>query len=223
MPKLSKEYEEILRSHGEDPKAALWDCHGTWVIYHRALERIAAKAGVQFPIEKTRILEADAQSKIATMIVVGVMGEREEWATGEAAPGNNKNSYPWAMAEKRAKDRVILKLVGLSGEIYSEEEADDFKPREPVSPRDGAGTVPSETQFDLIDRYGNVENVFPTAIGFITSLSTLVKDDGAWWQNNKETVTWIGKNSGDDKDLKKNARLLWKLGEEAAANVLEAG
>jgi hypothetical protein len=31
------------------------------------------------------------------------------------------------MAEKRAKDRVILKLIGLHGLAYSEEEADDFK------------------------------------------------------------------------------------------------
>ena len=30
------------------------------------------------------------------------------------------------MAEKRAKDRVILKLVGLHGDVYSEDEADDF-------------------------------------------------------------------------------------------------
>jgi hypothetical protein len=31
------------------------------------------------------------------------------------------------MAEKRAKDRVILKLLAVHGDIYSEEEADDFK------------------------------------------------------------------------------------------------
>ena len=31
------------------------------------------------------------------------------------------------MAEKRAKDRVILKLAGIHGYIYSEEEADEFK------------------------------------------------------------------------------------------------
>jgi hypothetical protein len=35
------------------------------------------------------------------------------------------------MAEKRAKDRVILKLVGLHGDVYSEEEADDFKEAKP--------------------------------------------------------------------------------------------
>ena len=31
------------------------------------------------------------------------------------------------MAEKRAKDRIILKLIGFHGEIYSEDEAEDFE------------------------------------------------------------------------------------------------
>ena len=31
------------------------------------------------------------------------------------------------MAEKRLKDRIILKLVGVSGYVYSEDESDDFK------------------------------------------------------------------------------------------------
>ena len=34
------------------------------------------------------------------------------------------------MAEKRAKDRVILKLAGIHGDAYSEEESDDFKEAE---------------------------------------------------------------------------------------------
>jgi hypothetical protein len=43
-------------------------------------------------------------------------------------------SYVWAMAEKRGKDRVIIKLAGI--EAYSEEESDDFKERrdEPAPP-----------------------------------------------------------------------------------------
>ena len=49
-----------------------------------------------------------------------------EWSFGEAMGYNLKNNYPFAMAEKRAKDRVILKLAGLHG-VYSEEEAEDFK------------------------------------------------------------------------------------------------
>jgi hypothetical protein len=221
MPTLRKELAEILQKYGENPATATWDCHGTWVIYHKSLERIAAKASIKFPPEETRVLEANGANGCAALMVVGQMGDHTEWATGEASPSNNKNSFAYAMAEKRGKDRVILKLVGLSGEIYSEEEADDFKPREPVSPRDFAGTAPPEEgeKFELYDQYGNVENIFHDANAFITSLSTLVKDHAHWWPNNRDTVTYIGKNAGDNLDLKKHSRLLWKLGEGAVKNV----
>lgn len=116
---------EILRRYDVDPKQALWDCHGTLVILHKHLERIAATAGIVF--DPPQIIEAHSADKIVAICAFGHMGSRTEWSIGEAAPGNNKNSYPYAMAEKRAKDRVILKLVGLSGFVYSEEEADDFK------------------------------------------------------------------------------------------------
>ena len=66
------------------------------------------------------------------MLCTGRMGDKSEWSIGEAAPYNNKNSYPFAMAEKRAKDRVILKLVGLHGDVYSEDEADDFRESRPA-------------------------------------------------------------------------------------------
>jgi hypothetical protein len=47
---------------------------------------------------------------------------------GECMPGNNKNEYPVAMAEKRAMSRAVLKLAGLYQEgFFSEDEADDFK------------------------------------------------------------------------------------------------
>lgn len=78
------------------------------------------------------IYAQDIKSKEVAMCVVGHMGDRTEWATGEAAPYNNKNNYPFAMAEKRAKDRVILKLVGLHGDVYSEEEADELKEGKPT-------------------------------------------------------------------------------------------
>lgn len=115
----------ILREYEEEPKDAMWDCHGTWVIYHRAIERIAAKAKITF--EMPEIVEAKSADRIVAIVARGFMGDRAEWSFGEAAPGNNKNSYPYAMAEKRAKDRVVLKLVGLHGLAYSEEESDDFR------------------------------------------------------------------------------------------------
>ena len=51
-------------------------------------------------------------------MVMGHMGDKSEWSIGEVSPHpTSKNSYPYAMAEKRAKDRVILKLVGLHGDF----------------------------------------------------------------------------------------------------------
>ena len=220
MARLSKQYADILTRYGESEKSAVWDCHGTMVIYHKALERIATKAGIHFPIEKMQIIEADAKSKIATMIVVGVMNDQEEWSVGEASPSNNKNSYPWAMAEKRAKDRVVLKLIGLHGEIYSEQEADDFKPQAPVNPRDGVGIPPEEPDsFELIDEFGEVVNILTDAKTYMTSLAGEVRENGKWWPNNRDLVSYIGKTSETGSELHKQSRLLWTMGEEASKNV----
>lgn len=123
--KLDERLVGILKAYHPDPRAALWDCHGTWVIYHKDCELIAAKNGITF--DPPQVLDSDGAAGVVSMCVTGRLGDKVEWSIGEAAPKNNKNAYPWAMAEKRAKDRVILKLLGLHGEIYSEEEADDFK------------------------------------------------------------------------------------------------
>jgi hypothetical protein len=78
---------------------------------------------------------ADQAGKNVAICVTGRLGATAcEWSIGECAPYNNKNSYPFAMAEKRAKDRVVLKLLGLHGEIYSEDEAEDFKPQQNNAP-----------------------------------------------------------------------------------------
>lgn len=147
MPKpLDPKVGEILKTHGFGPDAC-WDCHGTWVVYHKVLEQIAASTGIVF--EQPFIVEANTKDKIAALCVTGNLGERSEWSIGEAAPGNNKNAYPWAMAEKRGKDRVILKLIGLHGLVYSEDEADEFKEsvrgtppaHEPHARKDGDGVA----------------------------------------------------------------------------------
>ena len=129
MPKqLDPAIGDILKQHGFGIDA-VWDCHGTWVVYHHVLEKIAAASGIEF--SPPQIVEADGANKVAAMAVVGKMDDRTEWSIGEASPANCKNAYPWAMAEKRAKDRVVLKLIGLAGLAYSEEEADDFKEAKP--------------------------------------------------------------------------------------------
>jgi hypothetical protein len=104
----------------------LWEVHGsTWCVKHKALERIAAEVGIVW--EKPELKVCDMAAGITAILVGGKLGEHVEYSFGEASPKNNKNSYPLAMAEKRAKDRVILKLLAVHGDLYSEEEADDFK------------------------------------------------------------------------------------------------
>jgi hypothetical protein len=102
---------------------------GQAVIYHKALERIAAQAGIAYA--SPTILRAERDE--AVVLVTGSMGERTEWSIGEALVNVNyrvsgrQAAYVYAMAEKRAKDRVILKLVGLDGLLSSEEQADELK------------------------------------------------------------------------------------------------
>jgi hypothetical protein len=98
---------------------------GNYAIKHAALERVAAEQKISF--DTPLMLEFHANEKIAVICVTGKLGERSEWSIGEAAPYNNKNAYPFAMAEKRAKDRVVLKLLQTPVQLNSDEEADDLK------------------------------------------------------------------------------------------------
>lgn len=118
----------------------IWEVHGsTWVVKHRALERVAAEQGITW--DRPAMLECNSADGVAAMCVFGKLGDRMEWSIGEALVirqdrigGNYKVTgkqagYVYAMAEKRAKDRVILKLLEAHGSLYSEAEADEFEER----------------------------------------------------------------------------------------------
>ena len=95
-----------------------------WIALHKFLEKVANKAGINFNLPTVLNCET---GEIA-VCVEGIDKEgNKAWSIGEASPKNCKNDYRWAMAEKRAKDRVILKLLGIAGDMYSEDEADEFK------------------------------------------------------------------------------------------------
>jgi len=129
MSTADQQIADILAKYGEPIAGNIWRVQGQAVIYHKALERIAAQAGIAFG--PPTVLRAERDE--AVLLVTGSMGERTEWSIGEALVNVNyrvsgrQAAYVYAMAEKRAKDRVILKLVGLHGLLYSEEEADEFK------------------------------------------------------------------------------------------------
>jgi hypothetical protein len=135
MNTTDKKIAEVLAKFGEPMAGNVWRVQGTAVIYHKALERVAAQAKIQF--DTPTIVRAERDE--AVILVTGRMGERVEWSIGEALIGVNyrvsgkQAAYVYAMAEKRAKDRVILKLIELHGLVYSEEEADEFKNSRPVS------------------------------------------------------------------------------------------
>ena len=112
----------------------IWEVRtgGAWAIKHSALERVAAEQNITF--DRPQISERDSVNKVVAMMVTGRMGTRTEWSFGEASPLNYKTTekmaaYPYAIAEKRAKDRVILKLLNAHGALYSESEADEFQQR----------------------------------------------------------------------------------------------
>jgi hypothetical protein len=133
MNTTDKKISEVLGKFGEPMAGNVWRVQGTAVIYHKTLERIAAQANVIF--DEPKIIRAERDE--AVIQVTGRMGERVEWSIGEALIGVNyrvsgkQAAYVYAMAEKRAKDRVILKLIELHGYVYSEEEADEFKQGRP--------------------------------------------------------------------------------------------
>ena len=122
---IPQHLKDLISKVGMTEQEATWDCHGTPVIYHDALERISSHIGIQF--EKPEVHKNNVEEGFVAMRVTGTDGDKTEWSFGEASPYNSKNSYPFAMSEKRAKDRVILKLIGASGFVYSEEEAESFK------------------------------------------------------------------------------------------------
>lgn len=192
--KLDPLVADTLKSFGFGPDAC-WDCHGTWVVYHRALEQIAAKAGIAF--DMPMVLEARGDAKCVALCVTGKFGDKAEWSVGEASPSNNKNAYPYAMAEKRAKDRVILKLIGLHGLVYSEEEFDTNAPRsEPprVTEHEPSNKTPSLPQ--TAEAYVKIAKV---AINAAKSKQDLT----AWWaaeQPNRSKYK-LKQNEGPGLDL----------------------
>jgi hypothetical protein len=119
---------EFMERYGVESDE-VWEVRrgGAWAIKHAALERIALATNITF--DPPVVIEANSAQGVAVVCVTGRMADRSEWSIGEASPANCKNAYCFAMAEKRGKDRVILKLLNSHGAVYSEEEAEEFQER----------------------------------------------------------------------------------------------
>ncbi len=142
---------ELLKKHDLANSDAIWELpqkKGCWILKHKTIEALVAAEKITFELPQTIFVDAEN----AVVLVHGKVGERLEWSYGEASPKNNKNAYPVAMAEKRAKDRVALKLLGLHGDAYSEEESDDFKEADAGLAQFGfANMVTRNEYFELLE------------------------------------------------------------------------
>ena len=153
MPDNIAEIRKLFAGAGVELfRDEVWNVQGANVVKHKALERLSAALKIKWT--EPKILRAEQDE--AVILVLGSIGDHVEWSIGEArvvpmidggrrndknkviwdptpgAIGNyqvtpKQSAYVWAMAEKRGKDRVIIKLAGI--DAYSEEESDDFKGR----------------------------------------------------------------------------------------------
>ncbi len=95
------------------------------IITRAGIEKIQAAKDITVQFE---LVQMSADHTYCLIKAHGQMGDAKTETYGEAAPDNNRNAYPVAMAEKRALSRIVLKLAGLySLGVMGEDESEDFK------------------------------------------------------------------------------------------------
>lgn len=211
---------EVLERYGEtyDTRkgGTVWEVQGTPVISHKCLERVAARAGIAFDMPTILRSERDE----AVILVAGSLDKRREWSIGEALVNVNyrvsgkQAAYVYAMSEKRAKDRVILKLVELHGIAYSEDESDDFKPPQAASaapPPDLRNVHDLHTNGKPIARNASQE----TAGKMLTKLWTIQGDAVSEWLKHDAVKRALDELDEDDRhrveDLAEERSILGNL------------
>lgn len=97
---------------------------GSWILTHDACTRIGNMEGIV--INK---IESIYQSETECRFLVSMSkGDKIVISVGEANKQNTASRYLGCLAEKRGRDRCVLKLINAyEYGMYSEEESDDFK------------------------------------------------------------------------------------------------
>ncbi len=80
------------------------------IITRSGIDKIQADSGIL--IEYT-LKHYNPDTKTCVIKAIGQLKDVVIETFGEAAPDNNRNAYPVAIAEKRAMSRIVLKLSGL--------------------------------------------------------------------------------------------------------------
>lgn len=130
MAEVTAEVRDLLKKHNLT-KDDVWFMKQAkkWAVKHKAMEKIQVRE--KMVIVDLEIVFVDLTLNACVVKCTAVNSKGIKVITfGECTPKNNHNAYPVAMAEKRALDRAILKLAGIHGDFYSEDEMDLRKQQE---------------------------------------------------------------------------------------------
>lgn len=153
------------------------------------------------------MLECNSAGGVAALVVFGKLGEQMEWSIGEAlvardgvVGGNYKVTgkqagYVYAMAEKRAKDRVILKLLNLHGSAYSEAEADEFEDRRQnphvTRPADIVPAAEYDQHGEIIDNIPHAPQANKLRVADQRPLFDAIQKEAHAFGDAKKFVSWM--------------------------------
>ena len=173
---------------------------GNLIITHKACEKIARQEKIVFDMPK--ILSSENNN--VAILCSATWGDTTEWSIGEASPKTSFNIYYFAMAEKRVKDRLILKLIGVYGDIYSEDESDEFRRNNQSTPNVQQDTSGMNT-INVPDSGDRSDKPFhPNAKGEINTVDGTKKRrcDCTYAELDDNTLKWIigSFDKGQDSD-----------------------
>ena len=99
--------------------------NGKFIIKHLEVEGLAQHYNIETNIE---LVDCNLDKGCAVVKATALNKTKKYHSFGEVSPQNNDFDYPVAVAEKRAVDRVILKALGIHGNVYSDQEMPNVKP-----------------------------------------------------------------------------------------------
>jgi hypothetical protein len=118
---------QLGKKYGFDSSEDVFQVHGKWVVTKTGIQKIVDQ---EFFTYAFQVIEASSDYCAVLCDIGDKDNNRISCSLGSAEACNvkNKQRYYLEMAEKRAKARAVLMAIGAHGRVYSEDEADEFKP-----------------------------------------------------------------------------------------------
>ena len=117
-----EQLNKLYKKYGLEPEDTFKSPQGWTIIRRNGIDKVQAKSGVIVSYEHV-VIERD----FVVIKAIGTLGDKVIETYGEADKKTNcRQSYPVAMAEKRAMSRAVLKLSGLYALGHYGEDEGDF-------------------------------------------------------------------------------------------------